>query len=598
MLPDATNAAVWFLLFWHVAAMTANLAASDSPAPGGDPRNIRQGLPIPDRGYCDQPYIVVTPDGHWVCTMTTGSGREGERGQHVVATISTDQGRSWSELIEIEPPDGPEASWIVPLITPAGRIYGFYTYNGDDVRTLDGKPIRADVIGWYVFRYSDDGGRTWSAERHRLPLRVTACDRGNDFQGRVQIFWGIDKPSVIGSDVVFAFTKLGKYMLEQGEGWMFRSDNLLTERDPRKLRWELLPAGDRGIRNDAFGSVQEEHNVVPLNDRDLYCVYRTTLGYPAHAYSRDGGRSWTRPELMSYAPGGRRIKTPRACPMVWRTEDGKLLFWFHNNSEKSYQSRNPVWISGGTVHDGHVHWSQPEILLYDPDPQQRISYPDLIQQDGQFWISETQKTIARVHAVDRQLLEGLWAQGKSKTVSSDGLLLDLDAEQLGQAGHPLPRPLDLAQNSGLAIDVWFQLDDLAPGQVLLETGDDEGRGWTLSITAAGSLQIALNDGTSSVRWASDAGLIRAGSLHHAVVIADSGPRIISLMVDGQLCDGGETRDYGWTRFPEGLGDVSGSGLLRAGKMLRGSLRRVRLYDRYLRTSEAVAHYHAGPERME
>ncbi len=40
-----------------------------------------------------------------------------------------------------------------------------------------------------------------------------------------------------------------------------------------------------------------------------------------------------------------------------------------------------------------------------------MSYPDLIEQDGRYWITETQKTVARVHSVDPELLEGLWKQG-------------------------------------------------------------------------------------------------------------------------------------------------------------------------------------------
>ena len=558
-----------------------------------DPRNLLLGLPIPSEGYCDQPYIVVTPEGHWVCTMTTGPGREGDRGQHVVATISTDQGRTWSKLIDIEPSDGPEASWIVPLITPGGRIYGFYTYNGDDVRTLNDRPIRADTIGWYAMKYSDDGGRTWSAKRYRLPLRVTACDRGNDFGGAVQIFWGIDKPNIVGRDAVFAFTKLGKYMLEMGEGWLFRSDNLLTEADPEQIRWELLPLGDRGIRKEEFGSVQEEHNLVPIGEQDLYCVYRTTMGFPCHAYSRDGGRTWTEPEPMTYAPGGRMVKTPRACPMLWRTSDGRLLFWFHHNGVRSFHSRNPAWIAGGIVRDGHVHWSEPEILLYDPDPKQRMSYPDLIEQDGRFWVTETQKTEARVHEIDRTLLEGLWTQGESKAVSRDGLIADLDADALAGGPVALAGEIDLSRQTGLTIDVWLDLREIVAGQVLVTTRDAAGRGFSLTVGPDRNVQLDVNDGQRQAGWTSDAGTLQAGRLQHVVAIVDSGPQLISFVIDGRLGDGGQQRDYGWTRYPEALTDVLGNGSVRCGDGLAGQVKHLRLYNRYLRTSEAVAHYHAG-----
>ena len=579
------------------AAEIRALCPDAPPPPGRDGRNIRTGLRIPDEGYCDQPYVVVLPDGSWLATLTTGPGREGDRGQHVVSTTSRDRGRTWTPLVDIEPSDGPEASWIVPLAVPGGRVYGFYTYNGDDVHTMNGKPIRADVIGWYAYKYTDDGGRTWS-KRFRLPLRLSACDRANNFGGKVQIFWGIDKPNVVGRDACFAFTKLGRFMLELGEGWLYRSDNILTERDPEKLHWELLPQGDHGVRSPEFGSVQEEHNLVPLEDGSLYCVYRTTKGHPCHATSRDGGRTWSKPEPMTYTPGGRMVKTPRACPMLWRTAAGRFLFWFHNNGFTSYggKSRNPVWIAGGIEKDGHVHWSQPEILLYDPNRNQGMSYPDLIEQDGRYWVTETQKTVARVHEIDKTLLEGLWTQGQVKEVARKGLALDLPAE--GQAAMPaeakLPKRLDLAQTGGLSIDFWIKLENLAAGQVILDGRGADGRGIALTTAGAGAIRIELSDGRSKAAWDCDPGLLEAGTRHHVAVIVDAGPGTISFVVDGVLCDGGPSRTYGWGRYEGELGDVTGSGALRVAPSLKGRLQRLRIYDRYLRTSEAVANFHAGP----
>src|SRR5262249_22933271 len=89
------------------ALATLILAALLGPSPASgdgsantsaDPRDIRTGRPIPDEGYCDQPYVVLTDDGHWLCVMTTGRGVEGQPGQHVVAVRSADHGRTWSEL--------------------------------------------------------------------------------------------------------------------------------------------------------------------------------------------------------------------------------------------------------------------------------------------------------------------------------------------------------------------------------------------------------------------------------------------------------------------------------------------------------------------
>jgi hypothetical protein len=77
------------------------------------------------------------------------------------------------------------------------------------------------------------------------------------------------------------------------------------------------------------------------------------------------------------------------------------------------------------------------------------------------------------------------------------------------------------------------------------------------------------------------------------IIVDGGPNIISFVVDGVLCDGGTACIYGWGRFTPELGDISGSKLLRLAPSLDGQLKRLRIYDRYLRTSEAVANHRAG-----
>ena len=586
----------------HRAKETAALSAITISPADRDPRNIRAGYRIPGENYCDQPYVVVTKDGNWLCTLTTGRGREGDKGQHVVATISTDKGRTWSRPIDIEPANGPEASWVVPLVTPGGRVYAFYDYNGDRIERLGStapaeagqRKIRADTIGWYCYRYSDDGGRTWSPQRRRLPMRLTACDRGNDWKGQVQIFWGICKPIVVGRSAYFAFTKLGRYMLERGEGWLYRSDNVLTETDVSKIRWELLPEGDRGIRAEEFGSVQEEHNIVALSDGSLLCVYRTTMGYPCCATSRDGGRTWSRPRPMTYTPGGRTFRHPRACPRVWKTTSGRFLFWFHNNGGRSWAGRNPAWISGGIEKDGSIHWSQPEVVLYDPRPAMRISYPDLIEQDGRYWVTETQKTVARVHEIDRTLLEGLWSQGEVRKVARRGLIVSAGPRELKAGDLALPKRLDLRNTGGVSLDFWIALDDPAAGQIIADCRDERGAGIVLITTKGGGLRIEISDGKATAGWSCGARLA-AGRVHHVAAIVDAGPKIISFVVDGVLWDGGEKRQYGWGRYKPDLGDVTGRGKLRIAPSLKAALKRLRVYDRYLRTSEVVANFHAGPD---
>ena len=263
------------------------------------PIDIATGWEIPSEGYCDQPYVVKLPDGTWLCTMTTGKGREGQPGQHIVSTRSADRGKTWEPLVAIEPADGPEASWAMPYLTEYGRVYVFYTYNAGNMREVIGAGRRVDTMGEYAFKYSDDGGRTWSAQRWFIPVRETEIDRRNPYQGKVRFFWGVGKPIRHKGAMYLGFSKVGRFgkgFIAESEAWFLRCPNIDTERDPGKLRWETLPEGEHGLKSPE-GPIAEEVNLTSLSDGSLFCTYRTVAGHPCHAYSRDDGKTW--PSLPS-----------------------------------------------------------------------------------------------------------------------------------------------------------------------------------------------------------------------------------------------------------------------------------------------------------
>lgn len=75
--------------------------------------------------------------------------------------------------------------------------------------------------------------------------------------------------------------------------------------------------------------------------------------------------------------------------------------------------------------DGTIKWSQPEIALYSLDPEiMGMSYPDFIEQEGELWISKTQKNIARTHKIDLDLVQGLWDQGKDNILVDKGIVME------------------------------------------------------------------------------------------------------------------------------------------------------------------------------
>ncbi len=588
--------------------MTVTLTISRSNGQQSDWRNIDNAISeIPDENYSDQPYVVTAANGDWVCVLTTGPGKESQDGQHIIAVTSSDKGRTWSKPVDIEPSrEAPlMASWVTPYITTYGRIYVFYNYNGDKVAT---KP-HSSMLGWYCFRYSDDNGRTWS-DRYRLPMRKIPTDYNNIWNGDVQLFWGISKPITVGTSMYLTFSRFGQYFGhteslyfpsrevgrnygEFGEGWLYRSNNINVEKDPGKLHWELLPEGDEGIVSNSIGLIQEEHNTVSLGGDHLFCIFRTIDGYVAHSFSRDGGKTWSVPVPTTYEPeGAQLIKNPRACPKLFAASNGKYLLWFHNNGGRDFSGRNPAWISGGVLKDGMIQWSQPEIFLYSPDSTiNGMSYPDFIENDGKYWVTETQKSVARVHAVDLNLLEGAWNQHAASKISVNGLVLEASFLNAGKE-QPLKRLPSLEQG-GFAIDLWLEIKDLVPGQVIFDNLDAGGKGIKLSVSPKRTIQLSLSDGHITQVWDTDPGTVKTDRAQHIVFIVDGAPDIITSVVNGKFCDGGRHRQFGWTWFSRNLKDINGTGQLRINPGFKGSISSLRIYNRYLTTSEAVSHYRAG-----
>jgi hypothetical protein len=413
---------------------------------------------------------------------------------------------------------------------------------------------------------------------------------------------------------------MGEGFFSQSEGVFLNSKNILSERDPTQLHFETLPDGDIGLRTPKGGGrVAEEQSIVKLSDGSIFCVYRTIDGWPTCAYSRNGGHTWTAPAYMTYSPGGARVKHPRAANFVWNCSNGKYLYWFHNHGGSfigrmtpnqpggaigsPYDDRNPAWLMAGrevdTPDGKRIEWSQPEIILYDDDPYIRMSYPDLIEEDGRFYITETQKNAARLHTIAPSLVDGLFQQWDSSEVAREGMVKQIAA---GTSEFEVPRlPNFNARDNtradygakdartGFSLDLWLQLNSLQTGQVILDNRNSQRSGITLTTAENGALRLSMNDGRQEVSWDSDPGKITTGKPHHVVITIDGGPKIITYVIDGILCDGGEDRQFGWGRFSPTLRSPLGAKTMQMGP----SVKSLRIYNRALRTSEAVAHFRAG-----
>ncbi|XHR30543.1 MAG: exo-alpha-sialidase [Chthoniobacteraceae bacterium] len=598
-----------------------------------DSRLVNAGKIIPAQYYADQPYIAATGDGAWLCVLTTGAGHEGNHGQHIVSMRSEDQGQSWSAPVCIESPDGPEASWGVPLASPSGRIYVFYVYNADDIRELpadkpdfkDGFTTRMDSHGYYVFRWSDDHGRTWSKQRVTLPVREFAIDRNNTTHGKVRLFWNVGRPLITGNSVFLTLHKVGGFgdgWFTQSEGALLRSDDLLGLDDPAKATWITLPDGDAGLRTPPGGGpIAEEHSLIELSDGSLFIVYRSIDGHPVGSYSRDKGHTWSEPRYLEYADG-RRVKHPRAACFAWKLKQGGYVLWFHNHGgaalgkhparrSRAYEDRNPVWITRGreiqTPRGLELGWENPEIVLYDDDPIIRMSYPDLKEEGAKIYVTETQKAVARVHQLDARLAHAL----RDGTAGFSGAELWREATldwTMDSAPVCLPDlPVFLTrctecpygsadQRAGFSIELEFHGEALKSSAVLAEAWQSSYGGVRLEWLSQRRLKLTLSDGRCEFSWSSDVRLLNDGLLHHIIIVVDGGPKIISFFVDGVFCDGGDKRQFGWGRFTPYFRGLPARVPLSVTEEGAKSLRGLRIYPRAFLAAEAGALFLAASGR--
>lgn len=536
-----------------------------------------------------------------------------------------DCGRTWQDVARLEPPEAPESSWGVPITMPSGRVFVFYVFNADDIRELpadtppypNGVTHRMDSHGHYVFRWSDDHGKTWSEERVVIPVREFDIDRNNPSGGKIRLFWNVGKPFLIGDSIFLPIHKVGGF----GEGWftssegaLLRSDDLVTCKNPAKASWETLPDGERGIRTPTGGGpISEEHSFVTLSDGSLFVVFRTIDGHPGCAYSRDEGKSWEPSEYMCYADG-RPMKHPRAATFVWNLGDGGYLYFFHNHGGKplrdrgdrrsfAYTGRNPMWFCRGWEIDGpsgrRINWSQPEIGFYDDDPMVRISYPDFLEHGGKFLFTQTQKNLARIHTMPAALIDALSASPERRlaVLRETSPIFSWSAGSDPRTAPLAPLPVFVRRNmeppyggkrarSGFAIRLEIRMANVAPAS-LLESSDEGGSSLRVLLTESGRLRLELGDGQTA-HFAESDPLIPGLAAQLCTINIDAASNTICFFRNGSIDDGGDLRQYGWSRFSPHYRNEFKDAILTLPESTQVSLDQLWIFDRVLMASEIEA----------
>jgi len=557
-----------------------------------DWRQIKCGVEIPSLTYSDQPYVIKNDNNTLLCSMTTGKGHEGAKGQKVITLRSLDLGKTWIDMRNVEDETSPENSYSVLLKTNYGRVYCFYNFNKDNIRKVkadnppykDGYCYRVDSLGYYAFRYTDDFGISWSKDRYYVNIRNFDIDDSNAYKGEIQFFWNVGKP-LIDEDIAYlSLHKVGGFgenFFTTSEGILIKSSNIMYEKDINKLMFETLPEGKVGIKAPKGGAIAEEQSYVMLKDGSFFTVFRTVEGRSAYSYSRDKGKTW---EKSKYMP----IKHPRAAN-VWKLSNGKFLYWFHNHGGIGYEGRNPAWCLIGEEKKGIIHWSQPEILIYSDDPIVKISYPDFIEIENEYYVTETEKNIARIHKIDKTFMSKITSNSNFNSIIKENLIIETVKKhiELPQFKSFTKKDYNKANNrtedlrQGFTFDFKFIFED--EDIEIFNSIDCNEKGIKIEIIDK-RIVFTMSDGQYINIWKSDVDSIIDG-INHISIIIDGGPKIIYYIINGKFNDG-KKRQYGWGRFSDKFKDFNGLNKVE----LNSSIIIFRMYDRALLSCEAVSNY--------
>jgi hypothetical protein len=296
------------------------------PAYVGEPKPEHAAT---NRAFQGIPSLVIAPGGRlwvaWYAGVTPGE----DQNNHVVVATSGDHGKSWKEVLVIDPDgSGPVRAYDPELwIAPDGKLRVFWA---------QGAGKNCKLAGVWSLEASDAAAEhpAWGAPR-RLSDGVMMC-----------------KPTVLST---------GEWVLPASTWYLKNSARMVVSNDQGKT-WSV-----RGSCNvPKKDQTCDEHVIVERTDGSLWMLIRTRYGI-GESISSDRGMTWS-----ECAPSG--IDHPSSRFFITRLKSGNLLLVKHVPvDQKIKRTHLTAYISK----DDGKNWEGGLLL----DDRAVISYPDGQQAD-------------------------------------------------------------------------------------------------------------------------------------------------------------------------------------------------------------------------
>jgi hypothetical protein len=322
--------------------------------------------PGTDRQSCAFPQVAALPGGRWLVGCRAGYAKGGNKGQHVLLSISDDEGRSWSPAAApIAAPvlDGKPGQFRALALTALGGDLVLATLYwvdySDPALPFFNEQTEGLLDSRIMFAESDDGGLTWTAPTlmdtspFNAPTPITGPvlllpdgERACQFETNKSYY---DAEKWVHRSVLM-------FSCDGGRTW---PRHTVVTCDPRIFYWDQRPtalpdgrlfdlfwtydnhaatylsiharvSADGGRSWSALwdtGVPGQPAPVVPLRDGRLAMVYVDRTGAPAIRCrtSTDGGRHWPADSTLTLYESALPSQTVRKHEMAdaW-SEMGKF----------------------------------------------------------------------------------------------------------------------------------------------------------------------------------------------------------------------------------------------------------------------------------
>ena len=313
------------LVVWVLIAANTLGAESQGLAP---PQHAGPPLAehaVNNRAFQGIPSMAVTPGGRLWAIWYAGKTPGEDQNNYVVLSTSGDNGRTWTEVLTVDPDgEGPLRAFDPELwMAPDGKLRAFWAQTEGHDATLGGV--------WCLETAEPESEEAAWGQPVRVTDGVMMC-----------------KPLVLST---------GEWVLPAST-WR-KTDNsakMVVSTDQGKT-WSVRGGCNVPVADRQF----DEHMFIERKDCSLWLLARTNYGI-GESVSSDGGRTW--PELKPSA-----IAHPSARFFITRLNSGNLLLVKHGPiGEKTGRSHLTAFLStdeGSTWRGG--------LLL---DERNGVSYPD------------------------------------------------------------------------------------------------------------------------------------------------------------------------------------------------------------------------------